>query len=134
MKGSEWKGAAVGGGAGLPGGAGHSRGGPLAERGPFLWGGRIWGRVVFCWPAFICRALSDGPYGPCRAVAARDWAGRASLAALGVSGFFALEEGLTLFARAVNGNGGYVGAEPLLSATVCVISGAGLLLSRVRKA
>lgn len=64
----------------------------------------------------------------------RDWAGRVSLAALGVSGFFALEEGLTLFARTVNGNGGYVGSEPLLSAAVCVISGAGLLLSRGRKA
>ena len=34
---------------------------------------------------------------------------------------------------AVNGNGGYAGAEPLLSIVACAISGAALLLSREGK-
>ena len=61
------------------------------------------------------------------------WDAGVSLAALFVSGFLVLWEGLILFARAVNGNGGYAGAEPLLSIVVCAISGAALLLSREGK-
>ncbi len=44
-------------------------------------------------------------------------------------GFVCLEEGLTLFARAMNGNGGYVGAEPLLSLTVWAVAGIAVLLA-----
>ncbi len=62
------------------------------------------------------------------------WAAGVSLAALGVSGLLVLWEGLTLFARAMNGNGGYVGAEPLLSLVVCGVAGITLLLSLKGKA
>ena len=44
-----------------------------------------------------------------------------------------LLEGLTVFARSVNGNGGYVGAEPLLGAVACAVSGAAALLGRKEK-
>lgn len=40
-----------------------------------------------------------------------------------ISAFFTFSEGLTCFARMMNGHSGYVGAEPLLSAAVCLISG-----------
>ena len=36
--------------------------------------------------------------------------------------FFVFGEGLTVLAREMDGNAGYVGAEPLLSAVVCGIS------------
>lgn len=44
-----------------------------------------------------------------------------------------LLEGLTVFARAVNGNGGSVGAEPLLGLAACMVSGAAVLLARAEK-
>jgi len=47
--------------------------------------------------------------------------------------FFTLEEGLVRFARAVNGNSGYVGAEPLLGLAVCAVAGAAMVLSRGRR-
>ena len=52
------------------------------------------------------------------------------LGCLLAGGFFALEEGLILFARAMNGHGGYVGAEPGLSLCVCLISAAVVLRNR----
>jgi len=45
-----------------------------------------------------------------------------------LSGLCTLWEGLTLFARSMNANYGYVGAEPGLSAGVCLCAVAGLLL------
>ena len=53
-----------------------------------------------------------------------------ALIILGVSGFLALWEGFTIFARLMNANHGYVGAEPLLSIVVCAVSGISALLSR----
>ena len=74
-------------------------------------------------------ALLAGPF-----LALRDgWTKGLGLAAACISAFFTLEEGLTCFARAVNGNGGYVGAEPLLSAVICAAAGAEVLLLRRRR-
>ena len=53
-----------------------------------------------------------------------------ALISLGVSGFLALGEGFTIFARMMNANYGYVGAEPLLSIVVCAVSGVSALLPR----
>ena len=47
-----------------------------------------------------------------------------------ISGFFVFGEGLTVFARLMNANYGYVGAEPLLSIVVCAVAGGSALLSR----
>ena len=52
------------------------------------------------------------------------------LICLSAGGFFTLEEGLVLFARSMNGHGGYVGAEPGLSLFVCLISAAVVLQNR----
>ena len=80
-------------------------------------------------------ALLAGPFLAALAAALapwlRDgWTKGLGLAAACISAFFTLEEGLTCFARAVNGNGGYVGAEPLLSAVICAAAGGGGLLPR----
>ena len=53
-----------------------------------------------------------------------------ALICLGVSGLLVLHEGFTIFARSMNANSGYVGAEPLLSVVVCAVSGVSALLSR----
>lgn len=81
--------------------------------------GLIWmliGLALFCGPYLTAAA----------AIAAlwlrRDWAGPLGAVAFCAAGFFTLDEGLTLFARAMNGNSGYVGAEPLFSALACGIS------------
>ena len=89
-------------------------------------GGSLWrlvGWVLFLGPYLTALAAGAGLW------LRRDRAGDVSFAALCAGGFFVLYEGLTLFARAVNGNGGYVGAEPLLSLAVCVVAGAGIFLS-----
>ena len=68
--------------------------------------------------------------GPCLAAAAAvaalwlrgERAVLTGLAAACGAAFFTLAEGLTAFARAINGNSGYVGAEPLFSILTCGIS------------
>lgn len=81
----------------------------------FLGGGPAW--------TLVGAAMLAGPWLAAVLAAAAFWLPRERAARLGTAaacaaGFFVLEEGLTAFARAVNGNGGYVGAEPLLSLLV----------------
>ena len=71
--------------------------------------------------------LLSGPWLTAAAAVAALWLRRNrgvlwGIAAVCGAAFFTLEEGLTVFARAVNGNSGYVGAEPLLSILVLGIS------------
>lgn len=56
------------------------------------------------------------------------WAVRLGRWSAFLSGLGVFWEGLTLFARSMNSNHSYVGAEPALSAVVCLCAGAGLLL------
>lgn len=71
--------------------------------------------------------LFIGPYLTAASAIAALWLRRKTAGELGslnfcAAGFFTLEEGLTVFARMVNANSGYVGAEPLFSALACGIS------------
>ena len=80
-------------------------------------------------------ALLFGPYFAAAAAIAAlwlrgDWAVLLGIAAACGAAFFTLEEGLTVFARAVNGNSGYVGAEPLLSILTCGISITAIFLAQ----
>ena len=77
--------------------------------------------------ALLALALLFGPYLTALAAAYALWlpwdrAGRLGAAGFCAAAFFVFSEGLTVFARAINGHGAYVGAEPLLSALVCGIS------------
>ncbi len=81
---------------------------------------------------FLFAALFLGPFITALIAATALWLDQkraAGLAAVNflIAGFFVLEEGLTVFARAVNGNSAYVGAEPLFSLLVCAVSGAAVL-------
>lgn len=83
-------------------------------------------RVDSPW-ALLAAVLFLGPFlAALSAVGAlwRRWDQAAGLAAVNfcASGFFALWEGMTVFARAMDGHTAYAGAEPLLSAAVCGIS------------
>lgn len=80
-------------------------------------------------------ALFFGPYLTAAFTAAALWLPRERAMAwarlnLCAAAFFVLEEGLIAFARTVNGHGGYVGAEPLLSALAGGISIITLLRAR----
>ena len=81
--------------------------------------GPVWG--------LIKAALFLGPFAAAPWVRGRTadllwWAGFCG------GGFFALNEGLILFARYMGGDHAYVGAEPLLSLLVCAVSGLALLV------
>lgn len=87
--------------------------------------GPVWG--------LIKAALFLGPFAAALAAAAAPWVrGRTAdllwWAGFCGGGFFALNEGLILFARYMGGDHAYVGAEPLLSLLVCAVSGLALLV------
>ena len=68
-----------------------------------------------------------GPYLTTAAAMAALWLPRLRARQIGswslcAAAFFSLWEGLTVFARAMDGHGGYVGAEPLFSLLVLGIS------------
>ena len=77
-------------------------------------------------------ALLFGPYLAAGSAAAALWLPREGAVKLGTvslcaAAFFTFSEGLTVFARAMNGSAGYVGAEPAFSAAAAAISAATLL-------
>ena len=84
--------------------------------------------------ALLELALFCGPYLTALSAAAALWLSRdrAGWAAVNLcaAAFFTFTEGLTVFARAMNGHGGYVGAEPLFSALAAGISMLTLLFAR----
>lgn len=87
--------------------------------------------------AVLSAALALGPFAVAVSAAAALWirADRsAGLAAVNffAGGFFTLWEGLTVFARGMNGHSAYVGAEPLLSLLVCAVSGVWLFRAQRR--
>lgn len=87
--------------------------------------GPVWG--------LIKAALFLGPFAAALAAALAPWFRSRAANALWAAGFcggglFTLNEGLILFARAMGGHSAYVGAEPLLSLLVCLISGMALLV------
>ena len=85
--------------------------------------------------ALVKLALFLGPYLAAAAAAAALWlpprrAEGLGTAALCANACFVFAEGLTAFARAMNGHGGYAGAEPLFSAFACGISAGSILRAR----
>ena len=77
-------------------------------------------------------ALFFGPFLVTGSAAAALWlrwdrAGKLGTVNICAAAFFVFEEGLIVFARWMDGNGGYVGAEPLFSAIVCAVSIAAVL-------
>ena len=77
-------------------------------------------------------ALFFGPYLTAVSAIAALWLRRNAAGQLGTvnfcaAAFFTCEEGLTCFARYINANSAYVGAEPLFSALVCGVSAATVL-------
>lgn len=105
----------------------HIRGNPESVAAWYSGGaGPVWG--------LLSAALFLGPFAAALAAAMAPWVrGRAAdyLWYTGLcGGFFALGEGLTLFARSMDGHHAYVGAEPLLSLLVFAVSGFELLIRR----
>lgn len=87
--------------------------------------GPVWGPIIM--------AMFLGPFAAALAAALAPWFRNRAENALWAAGFFGggfftLEEGLTVFARSMDGRHAYVGAEPLLSLLVCLISGLALLV------
>lgn len=83
--------------------------------------------------ALVYAVMFLGPFAAALAAAAAPWVrGRTAdllwWAGFCGGGFFALNEGLILFARYMGGDHAYVGAEPLLSLLVCAVSGLALLV------
>ena len=83
--------------------------------------------------ALVYAVMFLGPFAAALAAALAPWFRSRAANALWAAGFcggglFTLNEGLILFARAMGGHSAYVGAEPLLSLLVCLISGMALLV------
>ena len=97
-------------------------------------GGPVWTPLFLA----LFLALFLGPYLTAVSATAALWlsgnrAGRLGAVSAGAAAFFVLEEGLTVFARSMNGHSDYVGAEPLFSLLACAVAAAAVLKARWRK-